>query len=256
MIARRSWGRRSLIRPAPGKPPLSRSRPPAPPRRRQHIAAPRAGLEASVAEHLRFVRDATESGARLVVFPELSLTGYELTAARSEQLDPEDAALQPLADAASRENVHVIVGAPLASRGEKPRLASFLYTPDAIVCYEKIHVHETERPYFDCGTDPCVVSADGARTGLAICADSGVPQHPADASALGAELYVSSVMEIDDGYEGHAGRLGEYARQFGMAVVMANHAGVTGACARPARARSGMSVGRSWLAHRRTSRHW
>lgn len=36
------------------------------------------GIAANVPEHIRLIEDAADHGARLVVFPELSLTGYDL----------------------------------------------------------------------------------------------------------------------------------------------------------------------------------
>ena len=39
------------------------------------------GIMPNVDEHVRLIEDAESHGARLVVFPELSLTGYELHAA-------------------------------------------------------------------------------------------------------------------------------------------------------------------------------
>ena len=38
------------------------------------------GIPANVLEHVRLIEDADGHGARLVVFPELSLTGYDLEA--------------------------------------------------------------------------------------------------------------------------------------------------------------------------------
>ncbi|MCU1567798.1 MAG: hydrolase, partial [Pseudarthrobacter sp.] len=36
------------------------------------------GIPANAREHVRLIEDADDHGARLVVFPELSLTGYRL----------------------------------------------------------------------------------------------------------------------------------------------------------------------------------
>jgi predicted amidohydrolase len=46
-------------------------------------------IESNVANHPRFGTIAAEHGARLVVFPELSLTGYEPGIARSSAIRPE-----------------------------------------------------------------------------------------------------------------------------------------------------------------------
>src|SRR5262249_17340748 len=75
---------------------------------------PRRGdVEANLERHLALVRLAAEQGARLVVFPELSLTGYELDLANELAFSERDARLTPLVDAASAYQVILIVGAPV-----------------------------------------------------------------------------------------------------------------------------------------------
>jgi predicted amidohydrolase len=53
-------------------------------------AALAGGIEANVPEHVRLIEDADSHGARLVVFPELSLTGYGLPLLRGDRGPGED----------------------------------------------------------------------------------------------------------------------------------------------------------------------
>ncbi|WP_445942423.1 nitrilase-related carbon-nitrogen hydrolase [Pseudonocardia sp. T1-2H] len=64
-------------------------------------------VEANALAHAAAVR---ESGARVVVFPELSLTGYELDAAVITTDDPR---LAPLVDACAETGSIALAGAPL-----------------------------------------------------------------------------------------------------------------------------------------------
>lgn len=164
----------------------------------------------------------------MIVFPELSLTGYELDLASALQFESGDARLERLSSAAKEYDMHVVAGAPWVSGREKPYLGAFLFAPDRSACYAKIHVHESEQAYFVPGDDHCVEPVGGVPTGLAICADTGHPDHAAEAAALGARLYVASVMKNAAQYRAHADNLSRYAADHGMAVLTANYAGSTG----------------------------
>lgn len=192
------------------------------------ISSVRGHLEENVARHLRFISVAAAAGVDLIVFPELSLTGYEPDLARAFQLEAEDPRIEPLRTAAVKHGMHVLIGAPWSSGLDKPYLAAFLLSPGRSVCYAKIHVHESESEYFVPGQDSCVISIGGVPTAIAICADTTHASHAADAAERGARLYVASVMKTEAEYSAHAGRLMQYAMQHGMAVLTANYAGSTG----------------------------
>lgn len=59
----------------------------------------RGDVEANLRQHAHLVRAAAEQGAEILVFPELSLTGYELNLAAELAFAEDDARLAPLAAA-------------------------------------------------------------------------------------------------------------------------------------------------------------
>ena len=59
-------------------------------------------VAANVQEHLRFVETAADHGVQWLVFPELSLTGYERAAMPGWVLHADHALLAPLREAARR----------------------------------------------------------------------------------------------------------------------------------------------------------
>jgi len=191
-------------------------------------ASVRGHLDENISAHLKLIGVAASVGVNLIVFPELSLTGYELDLAHALRLERDDPRLEPLRNAAKKHGVHMLVGGPLASDLDKPYLGAFLLSPERSMSYAKIHVHKSEEEYFVSGNDSCVVSIHGLQTGIAICADTSQPAHAADAAALGAELYVASVMKTEVEYPAHANRLKECAARHRMAVLTANYGGSTG----------------------------
>jgi len=201
----------------------------------------RGDVEANVSEHLRLATRAAEAGASVVLFPELSLCGYELDVAERLAFSPDDERLVPLAAFAADAEATLIVGAPVRV-GTKLHIASLVLSPDGSRgLYAKRHlgafhpgaapgkhVPPPESSVFSSGDPAPVVRLGTKRVALAICADTGRPEHAAAAAALGADLYLASVFTIPADLEVEHRRLGSFAREHGMLVAMANFGGPSG----------------------------
>jgi predicted amidohydrolase len=182
-------------------------------------------VAANVAAHAAVVRSA---GARVIVFPELSLTGYELGA---PELRPEDPRLAPLVAACARTGALALAGAPVpaAPGGAGPSIAVLAISAAGVtVAYRKMWLGEAEAARFAPGTRPGVVAAYGWRLGLAVCKDTGVPAHAAATAALGIDAYVAGVLEHAADHAVPARRARRIAAEHGVHVVMASFAGRTG----------------------------
>ncbi len=188
----------------------------------------RGDLQDNILTHLRFIERAAAAGCRLLVFPELSLIGYELDLAATLQFRRDDPRLDPIRNAAKKHDMHIVVGGPLASEEERPYLGALVVSPQRTVCYPKTHVHESEAPYFLSGEDSCVVVIDGNRVGIAICADTSYASHAATVASRGAQLYVASVMKTNAEMFDHVRRMNQYAIAHRMGILTANYAGSSG----------------------------
>jgi predicted amidohydrolase len=74
------------------------------------------------------------------VYPELSLTGYELDLAGALALSEDDPRLSPLLDAAASLSMTLIVGAPVRI-GRRLHIGAFILSPDrAMEIYTKHHL--------------------------------------------------------------------------------------------------------------------
>jgi predicted amidohydrolase len=147
-------------------------------------------VAANARVHAEAVRAAA---ARVVVFPELSLTGYELDA---EPVAPGDARLAPLVEACAETGAVALAGAPVAGAGGQPRIAMLaIDAAGARVVYGKLWLGAAETERFAPGDGPAVLEVDGWRLGLAICRDTGIERHAAETAALGIDAYVAGVVE-------------------------------------------------------------
>ena len=189
------------------------------------VAQPRvtAGdLRATVAAHADAVR---ASGARLVVFPELSLTGYDLAA---PAVDLGDDALAPLVAACRESGAVALVGAPIAE-GARESIAMLRVDADGVrVVYRKAWLHGTESRRFTPGPGATTTEVDGWRVGLAICRDTGQSRHTAQVARLGVDLVAAGVVDVPADVEECRARAFVIARATRAPVAVASFAGPTG----------------------------
>ncbi|MEV6318591.1 carbon-nitrogen hydrolase family protein [Streptomyces sp. NPDC051776] len=185
------------------------------------VAQPRCvahDVTANAKAHAEAVRAA---GARVVVFPEMSLTGYELQAA---PIAPDDERLAPIVAACAEAGTLALVGAPVPG----PHIGILaVHGKGAHVAYEKVCLHGREAFHFMPG-EPAVIEVDGWRMGLAVCRDTGVPEHAARTAALGMDGYVAGVLHADHEAEVHGERARRVAADHGVWIATAAFAGPSG----------------------------
>jgi predicted amidohydrolase len=195
------------------------------------VAAAQPGLRAgdvafNAGAHAEAIRAAE---ARLVVFPELSLTSYVL-AAPAVALD--DQALDAIVTACAETGAVALAGAPI-KEGDSEFIAMLRFDGDGVeVAYRKMHPDEEEGRRFRAAADPVVLELDGWRLGLAVCRDAMMFEHaPATAeSALrsglgGIDAYVAGSLFTPAGLVRRDKRMPQIARGYGVWVVQACAAG-------------------------------
>lgn len=140
-----------------------------------------ADLPRNLDDHLRLMRIAQARGVRLLVFPELSLTGYEPTAAAALAQPADTPLLQPLRQLAEQARMTTVVGLPLRSpKHAKPLIAALILGADgSLGVYAKQHLHAGEERHFSAGDGGPLLEIDGLPMALAVCADFSQPSHPA-----------------------------------------------------------------------------
>jgi predicted amidohydrolase len=183
----------------------------------------------NVARHAQFGELAAKHDVKLLVFPELSLTGYELAIARSHILRPDAPELEPLRRLARDAQMTMVAGAPLAGENGQLRIGALIFRPDgSLRTHTKEFLHGSEDEVFTSGPGGPLLQIEDASVGLAICADITHPEHAARARARGAHVYASGALISEKGYAGDTAFLSQYAREHGMAVLMANYSGTSG----------------------------
>ena len=115
------------------------------------ITSLKGDVEKNIETHLIAIAKASSLGVSYIVFPELSLTGYEPEIANDLAFTLDDFRLKPLIDAAIKNNISVGVGAPLKSGG-LPKIGLIIISQlGCVESYAKMHLHAGEEIYFTAG---------------------------------------------------------------------------------------------------------
>lgn len=179
-----------------------------------HIGDP----EANLAEHLRLTRLADEGGADVVLFPELSLTGYTLDDLFLQQTLQAQAmqGLERLVAASERMRPLIVCGLPVAIEGALYNCAAVLHRGALLGLVPKVFLPNYrefyEKRWFDSGhglnaqvevggqrvpvTTHQVFRARGDDTftlGIEICEDMWSPDTPSTRLALGGATVVANL---------------------------------------------------------------
>ncbi|MER7520903.1 carbon-nitrogen hydrolase family protein [Streptomyces sp. NPDC126499] len=189
--------------------------------------APAAGdIAANVTTLAGLIRAAGAEGARLVVFSELSLTGYEpsLIRARAELvLTEDDPRLDPVREACRAVSAAAVVNGPVRTAAGRPGITSLVLGPDGglLTRYDKQHLYGVEAEVFEPGGSDGRFELDGLRFALATCYDNRFPELAERAAADGCAVYLaSSVLAADNDSFDRVYPV--RARDFGLYVVLGN----------------------------------
>ena len=141
---------------------------------------------------------AAQAGARVLVTPELSLTGYppEDLLFRESFYDRTADALGKL-QARSRAwpGLHLVIGHPSTDAVGRYNAASVIVDGTVLGEYRKRELPNygvfDEQRYFEPGDTPLVFDVDGLRLGVVICEDFWFPHAPGAARAAGARVLLA-----------------------------------------------------------------
>ncbi len=185
-------------------------------------------IAANVRQHQKLIDLAVAHAADMVVFPELSLTGYEPTLARDLAPDPNDPRFDEFQTVSDAHGI--VIGAGVPTRHEAGICISMiLFQPrQPRSVYSKTFLHADEEPFFVPGNSSPHLRVGQTNIALAICYEISVPEHLKSALKLKADIYIASVAKSVDGIEKASTRLAEIARTSGIPVLMVNSVGTAG----------------------------
>ena len=143
-------------------------------------------------DHLAWIKKAAGAGARLVQFPELSLSGYTTESfVKKIGMTLNSRRVLSLIREAKNRDIYVAFGMPLRSRG-RLYISHVLVGPKGLVGhYEKVHLAgpvDGEGKVFSPGKQFRVFDVDGITVGINICYDGRHPGSSLAVAHMGAEV--------------------------------------------------------------------
>ncbi|HMQ90510.1 MAG TPA: carbon-nitrogen hydrolase family protein [Flavilitoribacter sp.] len=191
------------------------------------IQPAKGNIAENIGRHKRLIDLALKNGAELILFPELSVTGYEPDLAADLACDPADPRLAVFQDIADHSGVILGIGLPERTPAGI-RISMILFQPGLPrTTYSKQRLHADELPFFVPGTKQVFLTVSGHILAPAICYESLLPEHAEAAAGQGANVYLASVAKSAKGVEKAFGHYPQIARKYGMSVLMSN---CTGPC--------------------------
>lgn len=193
------------------------------------IECPVGNTKLSIEKHRRAAVQAAGAGARIVCFPETSLSGYPTTDALPQELaQPLDGELgQAMAALSAETGILVLAGMVERDRSGVLYNTQLVAAPTGLIGgYRKTHVGCSEIHRFSHGYELPVFDYEGIRFGIQICYDNHFPEASRTLALRGAEVifcpYGSPGPCTEEGLAGKRSRWMRYlpARAFDNSVYL------------------------------------
>jgi predicted amidohydrolase len=184
-------------------------------------------IDRNIQNHIRLIDLAVSNQAEIIIFPELSLTGYEPTLAKALATTPNDSRLDIFQEISDTKQIIIGVGIP-TKQDTEICISMIIFQPQTPrQTYAKQLLHADEYPYFVNGNSQVFITKDNNKIAPAICYESLQIEHSSNASQNGVNIYFTSVAKSAKGVEKAFQHYPEIAKKFNMTVLMANAVGLS-----------------------------
>lgn len=182
----------------------------------------RGSIEINIDRHKTLIGLAISDEADIIIFPELSLTGYEPRWAKGLATDQNDSRFADFQKISNTSRITIGVGVP-TKNDAGVCISLILFQPHrARQTYSKKYLHPDEEEFFVSGGNFATFRIGEVEIAPAICYELSVPEHVEAAFEGGAGIYIASVAKFVDGVDRALERLSEIARTYSMTVLMSN----------------------------------
>jgi predicted amidohydrolase len=186
----------------------------------------KGNIEANILNHRRLIDLAITEKTDMIIFPELSITGYEPELCQDLATTQDDERFDIFQQISDTHHLTIGIGVP--TRSDLGILIStVIFQPNQPrQNYSKQHLHSSETPFFVAGNHHTFLANN--QVTLAICYELSIPEHSANAFQNGANVYIASTVNSYNGVDKDLNILANIAKNYSMTVLMANCIGQTG----------------------------
>ncbi len=182
-------------------------------------------IPSNIGNHKKLINQAVVNGADTVIFPELSITGYEPKLSKELATNQDDSRFDDFQIIADTKQITIGVGVP-TKNNTGICISMILFQPHkARQTYSKKYLHSDEEDFFIGGQSYTGLIGKKTNIALAICYELSVPEHSENAFKRGAEFYIASVAKSVNQVDKAIERLSSIATKYSMTVLMSNCVG-------------------------------
>lgn len=182
-------------------------------------------IQSNIDNHKKLIDLAVSNGADTVIFPELSLTGYEPELSKELATNQDDTRFDDFQKISNTKQITIGVGVP-TKNNTGICISMILFQPHkARQTYSKKYLHPDEEEFFISGQSFTGLKINKTNIALAICYELSVSEHSEKAFKSGAKIYIASVAKFVNGVDKAIKRLADIANKYSMTVLMSNCVG-------------------------------
>ena len=189
------------------------------------IEAIKGNVEKNIENHLKWIKQAIQNNADMLVFPELSVTGYEPDLAENLATNQDDTRLDEIQNLSDRNGITIGVGLP--TKDERDVFVSMIiFQPHKErITYSKQYLYPPEESIFKAGKNPLVLNFETEVVSPAICSEISNKAHCEFAKRNKATIYIASVLSSINGIDADMKKLSDIAKHNNLVTFMANYVG-------------------------------
>ena len=192
------------------------------------IEAIKGNVEENIENHLKWIKQAIQNNADMLVFPELSVTGYEPDLAENLATNQDDTRLDEIQNLSDRNGITIGVGLPTKDESDV-FVSMIIFQPNKErITYSKQYLYPPEEPIFKAGKNPLVLNFETEVVSPAICYEISNKAHCEFAKRNNATIYIASVLSSINGIDADMKKLSDIAKHNDLVTFMANYVGESG----------------------------
>ena len=187
----------------------------------------KGNIERNIEAHVDWIKQAIHANTDMIVFPELSLTGYEPELAGSLATNQSDKRLDCFQKLSDENKITIGVGLPTRKKDEL-NVSMIIFQPGKErTTYSKQYLHNSELSTFTAGFNPLVIEFETDIVAPAICYELSNKEHYEFAAQNSATVYLASVFNSVSAIDSDLEKLSDIAKSHKMLTFMANFTGET-----------------------------
>lgn len=189
------------------------------------IKSVKGDVEENISHHKEFIKRALTYDIDLIVFPELSITGYEPELANDLATEIGDERFDDFQEISEDNQITIAFGMPIKNAVSVSIGMIIIQPQQERKLYLKKYLHSDELPFFVSGENLLPFEIADKKVGFTICYETSIQEHWENSFANGAEVYLASVAKTADGMERTAKTLSQISKEFSAPTLVVNSVG-------------------------------